>query len=137
MHFKRFIKILKETGLTSMLLSFIIVYFVASLIMYFAEPSIKTIADALWYTFVAATSIGFGDFYPVTHIGRIITVIITIYEIVVAAMIPGVVVAYYSEKLKIKENQTISTFLEKLEQLPELTKEELTELAEKVKRFNK
>ena len=37
---------------------------------------------------------------------------------------------------KAKENETISTFLEKLERLPELSKEELAEISEKVKRFN-
>ena len=52
------------------------------------------------------------------------------------AMVPGVVVSYYTEYLKSKENETISTFLEKLEHLPELSKEELTELSEKVKKFN-
>ena len=36
----------------------------------------------------------------------------------------------------IKEKETVSTFLEKLERLPELSKEELTELSERVKKFN-
>lgn len=110
---------------------------VASLAIYFIEPSIKSIPDALWYMFVASTSIGFGDFCPETHLGRIITVLVTIYEIVVAAMIPGVVVTFYSEVLKIKEKDTVTTFLVKLENLPDLTKEELADLSDRVKKFNK
>lgn len=120
-----------------MLVTFTIFYVISSVIILLVEPGIKTFTDALWYTFVAATSIGFGDFCPVTHVGRIITVLVTIYEIVVAAMIPGVVVTYYTEYLKVKENETVTTFLEKLERLPELSKEELIALSEKVKKINK
>ena len=41
------------------------------------------------------------------------------------------------EYLKAKENETISLFLEKLERLPELEKEELKRISEKIKKFNK
>ena len=137
MNIVRFFRIMKRTGLIANLMIFIAFYVISSIVIYFVEPGINTIADAFWYTFVASSSIGFGDFYPVTHLGRIITVLFTIYEIVVAAMIPGVVVAYYSEFLKIHEKETISTFIEKLERLPELSKEELAEISERVKRINK
>ena len=61
---------------------------------------------------------------------------VTLFGVLTVAMVPGVVVAYYTEYLKIKEKETVSTFLEKLERLPELSKEELTELSERVKQFN-
>ena len=70
-------------------------------------------------------------------IGRITIVVVTIYAIIVTAMVPGVVVSYYLEYLKVKENDTISTFLEKLENLSELSKEELDELSERVRQYNK
>ncbi len=137
MKLRRCIKIFRRTGLLRMLLIFVVFFNIASLIIRLVEPNINTVTDALWYTFVASTSIGFGDFVPVTHIGRVVTVLITIYEVVIAAMIPGVVVAFYMEYLKFKEQDTISTFLEKLENLPNLSQEELAELSDKVKRFNK
>ncbi|MBR0413899.1 MAG: two pore domain potassium channel family protein [Clostridia bacterium] len=117
--------------------SFLVVFLVAALIILVTEPHIKTYPDALWYTFVSSTSIGFGDICVETHLGRIITVIMTVYEIVVAAMIPGVVITYYSEYLKIKEKETVSTFLDKLEHLPELSAEELAAISERVKKINK
>ncbi len=39
--------------------------------------------------------------------------------------------------MKTKGNETISQFLEKLEHLPELSQEELAELSERVKEFEK
>lgn len=105
MRFRRFMRILKRTGMLQLLGSFIVVFFIAALIILVTEPHITTYPDALWYTFVSSTSIGFGDICVETHLGRIITVIMTVYEIVVAAMIPGVVVTYYSEYMKIKEKK--------------------------------
>lgn len=137
MRLKIFLSIIKRTGLTKMIATFLVFFFVCSLIIMFAEPKIKNLADALWYTFVASTSIGFGDVCPQTVVGKIITVLITVYEIIVAAMIPGVVVTYYGEYMKAREDDTVTTFLEKLERLPELSKDDLTKLSEKVKKFNK
>ena len=50
-------------------------------------------------------------------------------------MLTGVIVGYYMEYLKSKERDTISMFLEKLERLPELSQEELSEISDKVKKF--
>lgn len=137
MGFRKFMRILRRTGMIQVLGSFLVVFLVAALIILVTEPHIKTYPDALWYTFVSSTSIGFGDICVETHLGRIITVIMTVYEIVVAAMIPGVVITYYSEYLKIKEKETVSTFLDKLEHLPELSAEELAAISERVKKINK
>lgn len=137
MKIKRVIKILKYTGMFKMLVSFILFYCAASVAIWLIEPSIETIGDGFWYCFVAGTTIGFGDIVAVGHIGRIITVVLSVYAIAVTAMIPGVVVSYYMEFMKIREKESIALFLEKLERLPELSHEELTELADRVKNLHK
>lgn len=35
------------------------------------EASIKTGGDALWYSIVTITTVGYGDFYPITNAGRV------------------------------------------------------------------
>lgn len=99
------------------------------------EPGIDTWGDALWYCFVASTTIGFGDICAVTRAGRIITVLVAAYGILMTAMVPGVVVSYYMEYLKVREKETISVFLEKLERLPELSKDELFKLSQRIREF--
>ena len=86
---------------------------------------------------MASTTIGFGDITAVTVIGRLVVIFVTICGILTVAMVPGVVVAYYTEYLKTRERDTVSTFLEKLENLPELNKQELKEISERVREFKK
>ena len=133
---KRCYRILKWTGTLRLFMSFLILLCVASVILVIVEPGIDTFGDGLWYCFVAAATIGFGDICVVTGIGKITTVIVGINGILVTAMVPGVVVSYYMEHLKIREKETISAFLEQLERLPELPKEELEELSERIKKFD-
>ena len=132
---RRFFKVLKLTGMIKILTAFCVCLSISALVLYIWDPNIKTIGDGFWYCFVASTTIGFGDLTPATLLGRIITVLLSIFGIITAAMIPGVVVTYYTEFLKSHQGETLSTFMEKLEHLPELSKEELTDLSEKVKKF--
>ena len=34
--------------------------------------NIKTASDAIWYTYVTITTVGYGDTFPVTNLGRLI-----------------------------------------------------------------
>lgn len=133
----RIYKILKHTGAIKIFFAYVILLCVAGILLDFIEPQVHGIFEGIYFSFVASTTIGFGDIVPVTLLGRIIIIIITLFGILTVAMVPGVVVAYYTEYLKAKENDTITTFLEKLERLPELSHEELEELSERVKKFNK
>lgn len=133
---KRCYKVLRYTGTLNMFSSFLLFYCISSMILWLVEPNIKTIGDGFWYCYISFTTIGFGDLYAVTRIGRIMTILVSAYGIIVTAMIPGVIVSYYMEYLKDREQESISLFLEKLERLPELEPEELVKLSERVKQFH-
>lgn len=137
MKIKRCLKILRRTGALKIFTGFVLFMCAVSVILKFIEPDIHTVGDGFWYCFVAATTIGFGDICVATHLGRFLTILVGIYGIFVAALVPGVVVSYYMEYLKISQSETVSIFLEKLEHLPELSESELAELSDKIKEFNK
>ena len=134
---RRIIRIINRTGTFKILLSYLFVLIAGGIILNFIAPEVHNIFEGIYFCFVASTTIGFGDIVPVTAAGRIITIIVTLFGILTVAMVPGVVVAYYTEYLKIQEKETISAFLDKLEHLPDLSKNELKELSDRVKKFNK
>lgn len=126
-------KILKSTNADKIVISFIIFINIMAIAFTFVEPSITTYGDGLWYCFTIVSTIGFGDFYAVTTLGRICTIILSLYGILVIALIPGIIVSFYMEFIKQKSDDNISAFLEKLEHLEDLSKEELAEISSKVK----
>ena len=134
---KRFFRVLKYTGTLKMFTSFIILYCISSMVLWLVEPDIKTVGDGFWYCYVACTTIGFGDYAAATHIGRLVTILASINCIVVTAMIPGVIVSYYMDYVKYKEQETFSLIYEKLEQLPELSQNELVALSKQIKEIDK
>ena len=125
--------ILRKMNVDKIILSFIILLIGSSFVLVKFEPEISSIWDAMWYCFVSFTTIGFGDIVVVTAIGKIITFIVALYGIVLVAIITGVLVNNYQEIKKNKMNESVEVFMDKLERLPELSKEELKEISQKVK----
>lgn len=127
------LRILKKMDVDKIIVAYLILTILSSIILVRVEPQINNIFDGMWYCFITMTTIGFGDIAAVTVIGRLITIVVALYGIVVVAIITGVLINYYQELNKLKVNESIEKFLYKLEKLPELSKNELTEISEKVK----
>jgi voltage-gated potassium channel len=69
--------------LYALLLMGVLVLQFGSLTMLFLEEdapgaNITTASDALWYTIVTISTVGYGDYYPVTNPGRIAGVVIIV-----------------------------------------------------------
>lgn len=134
----RLIKIiLKRTGALKFLTTYIIIFAGVSIGVWVVEPNIKTPIDSVWYCFSVATTIGFGDITAVTILGRAMSIFLSICSILIIAVVPGIITSYYIESTKLKEQESIAKFLDDLEHLPELSKEDLQILSEKVKKFNR
>ena len=76
------------------------------------EENIESFPEALWYCFAVVTTIGFGDFVAVTPIGRILTVILGLYGIVVVAVITSIVVNFYNETSGKKDQKELKEISE-------------------------
>ena len=127
--------ILKRTHTIKVCISFAVCFFVGAAIIQGAEPDITTYGESLWYCYVACATIGFGDFAAVTAIGRIVTVILSLHATVFLAMIPAIIVSYYMEVVHRREKESISIILDKLEHLPEMSKEELQAISDKIRKI--
>lgn len=94
---KTLFRIITRTFALEVLLGLLTLIIGFSIILPTYEPNIATFQDGLWYCFAVVTTIGFGDMYAVTTVGRILTVILGIYGVVVVAIITSIIVNFYNE----------------------------------------
>lgn len=80
---------------------------VSALIIFNVEPeSFDTFFDAVYWATVSLTTVGYGDIYPVTNVGRVITMISSIFGIAIVALPAGIITAGYMNELQNdKENK--------------------------------
>jgi voltage-gated potassium channel len=91
----------KQKKVLSTVASLAVAYVIVSaLVIYNVEPeSFNTFFDAIYWATVSLTTVGYGDIYPVTTIGRIVTMISSIFGIAVIALPSGVITAGYLEEV--------------------------------------
>ena len=79
---------------------------VSALIIYNVEPdSFDSFFEAIYWATVSLTTVGYGDIYPVTTIGRVVTMISSIFGIAIIALPSGVITAGYLSEIN-KANES-------------------------------
>ena len=134
MRFRMVLPVIRAAGLGPWSLVFLLLFVFASVIVVATEPGVHTLREAAWLMFQVVTTIGLGDYTCVTPWGRIATIVLSVYSVLFLALITGAVVSYCSERMQYRRDASIAHFLDQLEHLPELSKEELAELSDKIKK---
>ena len=127
--------VLKQTHFFETLAIYFLVFFAFAFVIYRHEAVFQTYVSALWYCFELVTTIGFGELVAVTKVGKLLSILLSVYSIGMIAIITSTVVTYHQIKIKSQEDNTLVLFMDKLERLPELEKEELEEISEKIKKL--
>ena len=74
---------------------------VSALVIFNVEPdSFDNFFEAVYWATVSLTTVGYGDIYPVSTLGRVITMVSSIFGIAVVALPAGIITAGYMNELK-------------------------------------
>ncbi len=106
-----FLRVLRKERhvLMSVLMLALFYIFVTALVMFNAEPHInpetgeatfESFFDALYWATVTLTTVGYGDLCPVTQIGRIVSMLSSLFGVAIIALPSGVITASYMEELR-------------------------------------
>jgi len=100
----------KEKGVLMTVLGVAVFYvFLTALIMFNAEPHVNpntgettfgSFFDALYWATVTLTTVGYGDLVPVTRIGRLVSMLSSLFGMAVIALPSGVITASYMVELR-------------------------------------
>lgn len=78
-------------------IGYIIVY---ALVIFNVEPdSFHTFFDAIYWATISLTTVGYGDIYPVTTLGRMITMVSSFMGIAIVALPAGIITAGYMKEI--------------------------------------
>lgn len=98
----------KEELVISLVLTFSLII-VASSVMYFVEhdaqpDKFSSIPETMWWSVATLTTVGYGDMYPVTDLGKTLTAFISILGIGMFALPAGILASGFSDEFKKSKN---------------------------------
>lgn len=80
--------------------------FVSGIIMFQVEPeSFNSLFDAIYWSTTALTTVGYGDIYPVTVFGKLVSMLSSIVGIAVVALPAGVITGGYINEIKHRDEK--------------------------------
>lgn len=120
--------VLRQAGFARITGLFLIFYLLCSTAVWLSEPTTLTFGDGLWFSFETVSTIGFGDIPAETPVARAITVVLSVISIFYIAMLTGVAVNYCNTLIKMRQKDTMARFMDDLEHLEELDRDELADI---------
>lgn len=100
--------------LLSVLVIAVFYVFLTALIMFNAEPHVNPATgavtfgdffDALYWATVTLTTVGYGDLCPVTDIGRVVSMLSSLFGVAIIALPSGVITASYLDELRSRKKK--------------------------------
>ena len=110
--------------------STILVLLIAALAIYDAEHqagNIKSFGDAVWWSFVTMTTVGYGDYFPVTIPGRIVAVGLMIGGITLIGVVTATLASWIVERVSNETAKASAT-----EEQVEILRAEVSELKQMI-----
>ena len=90
-------KVIRKSYAAEILMGMVLLMVATSVVLHMWEPGMENVLDGLWYCFAIVTTIGFGDFTATTVVGRLLSIVLGLYGIVVVALITSIIVNFYTE----------------------------------------
>jgi voltage-gated potassium channel len=92
--------------LMAVLILIIIYIFVSAMLIFQLEPNLfENFFDALYWATISITTIGYGDIYPTTDVGRLITMVSALVGVAVIALPSGMITAAYINEINKKKSK--------------------------------
>jgi len=98
----------KKAELLTAIFAIVILLIISSSLLYFVEheaqpDKFSSIPDAMWWGVVTLTTVGYGDIYPITALGKFFSSIMSLLGIGLFALPAGILSAGFVEEIRAKK----------------------------------
>lgn len=105
-------------------------------LIHYAE--VMSIQDGVWWAFVTATTVGYGDISPSTGLGRLIATVLMIVGIGLLGSLTSTITSYFlNKKPKTVKTEMIEYVKGKIDNIDNLSSEDVDEICRILKDMNK
>jgi len=112
----------KGTFAVVSMISFVILVFSSVAVLNFEttpDSNIKNAPDALWWAFVTMSTVGYGDRFPVTHLGRLVGILLMTTGVGLFGTFTAYVASFFSQQADKADEQRDATVLTELKAIGE------------------
>ncbi len=130
-------KFFNTNGFKYMVFVTIFFIFMGGLLIHYAEG--MSFQDGLWWAFVTATTVGYGDISPDTVMGRGIATILMIVGIGLIGSLTSTITSYFfnNEKDSSFKDEVLENIKSKIDKIDTLSDEEIDDIYKVLKSLNK
>lgn len=111
---------------------------IGGVLIHYAEG--MSISDGLWWAFVTATTVGYGDISPASPTGRLVAMALMLVGIGLIGSLTSTITSFFfnagSQKMNF-ENETIENIKNRLDDIKSLSDEEIDTICSILKTLNK
>lgn len=114
----------KETTLASILLLLVVLLTIGAASILSIErgadgSNIVSGSDALWWAFVTISTVGYGDHYPVTNIGKLVACVVIVFGVGIFGMISGLITSLITQpgRQQREETELLYTIMEQQDEI--------------------
>lgn len=128
-------RVMRRSGASRIWAGFLVFFFLCALLIWLRDPAVRTLWDGIWYCYEVVTTIGFGDITVKSVLARVLSILLSVYAVLVIAIVTGVVVNYFNQLVELRQKGSLTALIDKLERLLELPPEELEQVSRQVREY--
>lgn len=133
------VRVIKTSG-PQLVMSVVICFFVmlfSAIIMYTVENPVQpeqfpNVISSLWWAICTLTTVGYGDVYPITHIGRFFASVISLVGIGIIAIPTGIIAAGFNQVITREKEESVNKDVQEGDAIEKLNHDELLALQARI-----
>mgnify|MGYP006433628443 CR=1 FL=1 len=102
---------LMDGKLTTTLVSLVIIVLLAGVLMAGIDPGIHNIGEGIWWAWVTMSTVGFGDYVPVSVVGRIVASIVILFGLLFFAVLTANFSSLFIRRMRKKEQREVDLLM--------------------------